>query len=1382
MEQKKKSDNLRRLKGADRVRTQVNVDLGSSDIEGVQQGLFEVVSNSIDRFRRGYGNYIEVIKNKDLSYEVRDYADGLPMDWNEDELAYNWELAMRVPWAGGNYDHDSESLGQHGKGLSSTLLSSKKVKVVSYKNGYEYEVNMIEGRPIHKDTFEYICDDVDELFSMEDGLEILKKVENINNEKGTHTIWLPDNTLFTNINIPIEWICQKLKKQTIINSGLTIKIIDNYDGKEYSYCYEEGILDYLEELSKGKSFSDTIHFSDKGRGRDSENKPEYDYRYEFVMSFNNEVNLAEYYHNSSELLHGGSTAKAIEKALVDVIHNYCNENNLYKKDEKKIRYTDISDSLLCVISSFSNRTSFTNQNKLSITNEFIREFTSRTISEKLTVYFIENSNEAKRICEQILINKRASERAEKSRLNLKKKLSEEITLFNRPQGLLDCKSKDISENRLFIAEGQSAKSGLVMGRDRNIDAIFPIRGKILNCLKADYGKIFDNDVVLNIVRILGCGVEVKTKENKEFTKFDIDKCKYGKIVIATDSDFDGYNIRALVLTLFYRLMPSLIKEGRVYLVEAPLFEIECEGKTYYAVNNREKDNILKMLGNKKVEIGRNKGIGETSAEATADTIMNPSYKGLYQITMDDLEKANESFELFMGDKVAPRKEFIIDNFDKYCDENIVDDKEYSSTKDASDLIVENEMPYSTYTITERALPLIEDGLKPSQRRGMYTLKKSNVLHNKPRLKSSNVEGRVMALHSHSGIYPTLARMARKDTLNIPFLDSKGAMGIHNSDDINESAPRYTELRLSEISQEYFKDIDKNIVPMLDNYDNTLKEPKYLPVSFPAILCNTTIGIATGFSSNICPYNFEDVCNNAAKEMRGENVDILIPDFSTGGYIVNDENTFKRLHEKGLGTVKQRSRYSIVEDEIIFTELPYMSTVEKIEQEIIELVKNGNLKEIVDVSNDTDKNGLALSVKFKKNTNTDMLIEKLYKTTNLENTFSCNFTVLHNDRPIVLGVKDILNKWCDYRIKSYKISIKYDMDKIGKDIHLYEGLSKIVTDTELVINIISNSEDDDDTVNQLKNKFNLTETQAKYISDLQLKRLNKNNISKQISKLESLKEEYANKSKLLNDEGKIRTILASELETLPKKYNIPRKSTLIDVIDTSKKEDILIEDYNVQFVLTRDGYFKKIRLTSIKSNSTHRFKDGDVVISERNSSNKADLLIFTSKQNCYKLKANDIPDHKTSVLGLYLPSHLQLEENEYIVDIIPTIDYKEEMLVAFNTGRVVRLPLSSYETKTNRTKLIKALHIDKVIGMEIIDKEDKYLLESSIGRAMIFNSKDIMLKISKSSQGISVMKHKEIEIINFVRASTVNIDNISKYLNCRAGKPLQLLVSTNEIKE
>ena len=1342
------SEQIRVLTEREKVREKISVWLESS--KNYIHVIKELMGNSNDLIISGIGDKINFeLKEDNRTFIFEDNCTGIPVEGKASNGIDNYIAIFETLFAGSKYDQVAATVGTNGVFLCVLTMSSKYVKyTIGRPNGKVYQIEYVEG------IRQY---DLKEIGST--------------NKTFTRIECMLDDKVYDNPIFNYEDIKEIAKYQAAISIAT---ISTKYQNEENIYHYNNGIEGYLQDIIEDKPIVDIIrikkdlkHYVDKKERDDEIN---IDFAFTFSNT-NNKITHIELLNGSLLDLHG-TPFDGITVGLKNAINRKIRELNLYSKNEKQIINEDVLISLNHALDLKSLLTEYTNQSKRSSLSEHYKIVLQKEIEEFMNIYFIENEIEAKKICNQILINKRAREKSSKMMENVKKKLSEEITVFNKPQGLLDCKSKDINKNRLFIAEGQSAKSGLIMGRDRNIDAIFPIRGKILNCLKADYSKIFDNDVVLNIIRILGCGVEIKTKENKEFTKFDINKCKYGKIIIATDSDKDGMNIRALILTLFYRLMPTLIKEGRVYLVEAPLFEIECEGQTYYAVTDREKDNIIKSLGSKKIEIGRNKGIGETSAEATAATIMNPEYKGLYKITMNDIKKAEESFELFMGDKVAPRKEYIIENFNKYCDENILIDKEYSSTKEAGEFIIENEMPYATYTITERALPQIEDGLKPSQRRGVYTLKKANIIHNKPRLKSSNVEGRVMALHPHSGIYPTLARMARPDTLNIPFLDSKGAMGIHNSDDINESAGRYTELRLSEISQEYFRDMDKSIVPMLDNYDNTLKEPKYLPVTFPAILCNTTIGIATGFSSNICPYNFEDVCNNAAKVMLGQDSDIMIPDFSTGGYIVNNKDVFKKLHNTGLGTLKQRGKYKIVGNEIIFTELPYMSTVEKIESEIIELMANNTLKEVINVSNDTDKNGLALSVTFKKNTNTDLLIDKLYKLTNLENNFSCNFTVLHNDRPVVLGVKGILEKWCEFRLNTAKKSIQYDLNKIQDEIHLYEGLIKIVNDLKEVADIIMDTENDKDTIETLINNFGLDGIQAKYISELQLKKLNKDNINKQYNKLKSLNDMCEDLNSYLENENKLREKLANELIELTKKYPMDRKSELLDIANSKPIEDILIEDYNLNIVLSKEGYMKKVRLTSLRGASEYKFKDGDILLSIRQTSNKNDLLIFTDKQNCYKLKIHEIQDHKPSVLGLYLPSHLQLDEDEHIIDIIPT-DYSEEILIAYENGKVARVPLSSYKTKTNRTKLSNATYSENIAGIHIYE-DTKYILATE-DKALIFKAKDIPLKTSRNTQGITVMKHSNMgKVVKFKKVSDCKLDTQSRYIaegNGKAGRKI-----------
>lgn len=688
-----------------------------------------------------------------------------------------------------------------------------------------------------------------------------------------------------------------------------------------------------------------------------------------------------------------------------------------------------------------------------------------------------------------------------------------------------------------------------------------------------------------------------------------------------------------------------------------------------------------------------------------------------------------------------------------------------------EVLINNAMPFSKYAIQSRALPDYRDGLKPSQRRVMVTLEESGIRHDKPRIKSLNAEGRMMALHPHGAGYPTMARMARHDTLNIPLLDAKGTMGYHNSRDLNESAPRYTEVRLSSITQEYFKNIKKGIVPFKENYDNSKLEPECLPVSFPSILVNTTIGVAVGFASKICPFPFDEVCINASRVMRGEEAYVMKPDFSCGGYIMDNEEVFKKIHKTGSGTIRQRGKYHIEDgNKIIFTELPYESNVEEIEEKIIELVKDKVLdKEIEDVNNFTDKNGIDLTIELKKNVNVDMLIEKLYALTNLENTFGCNFTMLVDDRPVKLSVQAFLEKWCKFRVGVAKKTLIYDLDKIDSELHLLYGLRAIVNNLKEVIKIIESSETDEEVISALMSKYNLTKIQADYIADRKIRSLNKKTVSEQIQKIMSLEAKSHSFNIMLNDESRIRTILAKQLEELVSKYPYERKSQLIEPVKRIKLEE-QIEGYNVQFTLTKEGYFKKVKLTSLRGNTTHRLKDGDEILSERQSSNRADLLIFTSKQNCYKLKANNIEDHKASALGLYLPSHLQLEEGEYVVDVIPTVDYSEEMLVGFDTGRVVRLPLSAYYTKTNRTRVVKALHTDKVVGMHIINEEKNYVLKTKDNRALIISSKDVPLKASKASQGVIMMTSKrEFEVVAFKDVDNIKVATLGRYFAGKSGK-------------
>lgn len=667
--EQKSSKGLSRLKGADKIRKRVGVMLGSDDILGVEQTMFEIISNSIDRFKAGHGKKINIVKHADLSLEIEDFADGLMMDWNENENAYNWELALRVLYAGENYettmDTHNGQIGLNGLGLTSTQMSSEFMEVTSYKEDFIYKVSFKQGRPVDKETGEFLCEDGEELFSKELGLRVLSVTPNTTGRTGTHIYYKPDSTVFTEIDVPLEWINTKTKKQAVVNKGLEIVVVDEVTETTTVHLYENGIVDYINELSQ-EPLTETSYFSCQGVGKDSEDRQDYKVSFELAFNFNNSVNIVECYHNSSELVHGGSTLNAIKNGFVAAVHKYLDDNKMYNKDESKIKYIDIADSLTCIINSYSSFTSYSNQTKMSINNKFIQDFVTEQIKEELQVYIAENPIEAKRISEQILANKRSRERAEKTRLNIRKQLSGNIDVVNRIKKFVDCREKDPAKRELYIVEGDSALGSCKLGRSAIFQALMPIRGKILNCLKADYDKIFSSEIIVDLIKILGCGIEITSKHNKELNTFDITKLRYSKIIICTDADVDGMQIRTLLLTMLYRLIPSLITEGKVFIAETPLYEITSKKKTYFAYADAEKDKLVKKLGDK-CKIQRSKGLGENTPDMMWETTMNPETRKLIKVNMSDIEKADTHFELFLGDNVVNRKNYIAEHGHKYVD-------------------------------------------------------------------------------------------------------------------------------------------------------------------------------------------------------------------------------------------------------------------------------------------------------------------------------------------------------------------------------------------------------------------------------------------------------------------------------------------------------------------------------------------------------------------------------------------------------------------------------------------------------------------------------------------------------------------------------------------
>ena len=637
------NDSITMLKGADKVRKRPAVIFGSDGLDGCEHSIFEVISNSIDEARAGYGNKIIITYYRNHDIEVEDFGRGCPVDYNNNEKRFNWELVYCELYAGGKYDASSESyeysLGLNGLGLCATQFASEYMDVEVIRDGYKYNLHFEKGNNVGG----------------------LKKEETKKKQTGTKTRWRPDLDVFTDINVSEEYFHDILKRQAVVNPNILFLFrFQNEAGgfNETEFIYENGITDYVTEIAGEEALTTVQHWTAEKKGKDREDKPEYKVKLDVALTFSNKAKLTEYYHNSSFLEHGGSPEDAVKRAFTAQIDSYIKSVNGYQKNESKIKYEDVDECLILVSSSFSTVTSYENQTKKAITNKFIREAMTEFLRHQLEVYFIENPDEAKRISEQILLNKRSRENAEKTRLNMKKKLTGTIDLANSVEKFVDCRTKDISRREIYIVEGDSALGSVKLARDSEFQAVIPIRGKILNCLKAEYTKIFKSDIITDLIKVLGCGVEVTTKANKELSTFDINNFRWSKIVICTDADVDGFQIRTLILTMLYRLTPTLIEQGYVYIAESPLFEINTKEKTYFAYTEQEKQRILAQIGDKKHTIQRSKGLGENEPDMMNLTTMNPDTRRLIKVTSDDIRESAEIFEMLLGDDLQGRKDYI----------------------------------------------------------------------------------------------------------------------------------------------------------------------------------------------------------------------------------------------------------------------------------------------------------------------------------------------------------------------------------------------------------------------------------------------------------------------------------------------------------------------------------------------------------------------------------------------------------------------------------------------------------------------------------------------------------------------------------------------------
>ncbi len=643
---------IKALKGADRVRLRPSVIFGSDGLEGCEHSFFEILSNSVDEAREGHGSEIRVTAYSDRSIRVDDHGRGVPLGYNEAEGRWNWDLIYCELYAGGKYDNNNGdsayeySLGLNGLGACATQYSSEFMDVYSYDGTNEYKISFKRGEPVS---------------------ELLERPLS-KNERRTGTVihWRPDTEVFTDINIPVDFFRETMRRQSVVNSGIKFLLThESADGKfeNEEFFYENGILDYVTEIAGSQSMTQPLLWHMETQGRDRPDKDEYRLKADFSFCVSNTANMLEYYHNSSFLEYGGSPDKAVRTAFVYALDKYLKTQNKYNKNESRITFNDISDCLCLVINSFSTMTSYENQTKKAITNEFIREAMTEYLKTNLEIYFTENPNAAESFANQVLINKRSRERAESERLNIKKKLTGSIDINNKVEKFVNCRSKDPELRELYIVEGDSALTSCKLGRNAEYQAIIPVRGKTLNCMKSTYEKIFKNDIITDLLRVIGCGVEINGKIKGDIATFDLGLLRWSKIIICTDADEDGFQIRTLLLTLFYRLLPTLLKEGKVFIAESPLFEITVSGKKdeeniLFAYNEFEKAEILKSLEGKKYTLQRSKGLGENEPEMMWKTTMNPETRRLIAVTPTDAALTEQMFDTLLGDNLPARKEFI----------------------------------------------------------------------------------------------------------------------------------------------------------------------------------------------------------------------------------------------------------------------------------------------------------------------------------------------------------------------------------------------------------------------------------------------------------------------------------------------------------------------------------------------------------------------------------------------------------------------------------------------------------------------------------------------------------------------------------------------------
>ena len=1283
---------IKKLSEREKCRNKVAVWFGSKS--NYLHPVREAVANAFDEvYNNREKGYIEVTLYEDgKTIAIKDNGRGIPIHGKTDGVP-NYELLFETLFAGTKYDNDEEfTTGTNGCGMTVTQYCSDRFFVKSVINGKAYFVDYTNGEELSGYNLNGVS---------------------TNEHDGTTVEFKLSDEVFDTVDFEMEDIKDLCYRTALVSNGHT-KVKFNDEKTKQVFLFEFNSIE--EGLNK-----EAVMFLEKNYTEENGDK----HKIECVISNKLEEELVQdVYLNATHLVEGGTIHDGIYEAVRRYINKYLELNGLYKAKEKKITKDDVKDSIQFICNYFATKIEFANQTKFSTKSKVYREMIIDYILENLEILKNENPHELEKMAKNILVNKRASEKSKENFDKIRKQLQGKLTIDNRVDGFVDCREHG-EKSEIYIAEGRSALGSIVLARNSDYQAVYPIRGKLLNILKTDFNTALANKEIEAFIKILGCGVEEKIKGTPLFNKEDL---RFGKIVIATDQDTDGLHIQCLVLTAIYRLLPSLIRDGHVYILNTPLFEVKDleNDKVYYAYNEAQRNEIASRLN--KYQINRNKGLGELDPK-TMSSCINPESKTKVQVTWEDAEKIAHWFDVLMGDNAKERKEFVEQTLPDYImnvdNDMIVED--VCESKGIINILKNNIKEYAGYIITDRVLPSVEDGLKPSQLRILWTMYKKKAFN---LTKSGNITGEVFKYHPHGNTYPTLVKMTQTDRQNVPYIIGKGNFGQHTSNGLKEAAERYTECKLSDLATEMLEGTKGNAVDFVYNFDKTELMPKYLATKFPSILGFVNTGIALGMASAIPSYNIEELCNATIKYLQEGKKELIYPDFATGGYIIEDTRTFKEICETGKGSVRVRGKAEIIKNSIIITEIPHSTTREAIIEKIISLTKTNKLPEVSSVKDLTDLKGLKVEVLCKRGVDKDVLLEKLYKLTPLEDSFSVNMNVLVDGVPKLLGVYDIIKEWSKFRIKSIKGSLSHEIDKLEKELHMLRGLKSVLLDVDLVVDIIRKTPKDK-IHEKMNEKFGLDVEQSKFVCSMQLININEDYIKSKIKDINKKEETLADLKDTLNSEDKIKDTIVEQLNDTIKKHGTKRKTQLLTNVREIKIEKPvdITENYNVKVIFTKEGYLKKVRLTSAKGEN--KLKENDYVVLDVDTTNADEIVVLCDDMNAHKFKLDEIEDTKMNTFGTFIPNITKAKplgafvigDNKFVF-----ITYKE---------RFAKIDIEQYVTKTRRSKLKNSLHSKDVVSVLALKEDIEITYTTAKGKTRKVNTSEFMAKQSRDTQGVKL---------------------------------------------